>query len=467
MSSYQDSRQQHLAAWATALPERLERLGWARERLDAHRTAALRSLVRTARDRSPWHAERLAGIDIDALDAGDLSALPVMTKDDLMSHFDDIVTDRRVTLEAAESHLATLDGDDYFLDGLHVVASGGSSGRRGVFVYGWDAWVDVHQGLSRWVLADRLRDPTSGAGPLSMGLVTASNATHMTTAVAATFASPMVTATPFPVTLPLAEIVAGLEALQPETLTAYASMFHVLAAEATAGRLRIRPRRLVATSEPLLPEVRAAAEAAFDAPISNVWGTSEAGVMAVGCWQSDGMHVNEDLVILEPVDEANRPVPPGERSAKTLVTNLFNPLQPLIRYELTDEVVAVDKPCACGSLHRRVADVAGRADDVFSYGRVVVHPHVLRSALSRQRDLLDYQVRQTPTGVDVDVVPGTRFAPEQVAEALRRALRKAGLPEPTVDVRVVAAVARHALTGKLRRFVPAPSPASPSTATVR
>ena len=52
-----------------------------------------------------------------------------------MEHWDAIVTDPRCTLAAAETHLAGLTADAYFLDQLHVIALGGSSGKRGVFVY--------------------------------------------------------------------------------------------------------------------------------------------------------------------------------------------------------------------------------------------------------------------------------------------------------------------------------------------
>jgi phenylacetate-coenzyme A ligase PaaK-like adenylate-forming protein len=274
----------------------------------------------------------------------------------------------------------------------------------------------------------------------------------MTTAVATTFSSPFIDIRSFPVTLPVATIVAGLDEAQPTTLTTYASMLGVLAAEATAGRLRISPRRIYATSEPLLPEVREAAEVAFGEPVANVWGTSEGGVMAVGCRHSAGMHLNEDLVIIEPVDEANRPVPAGERSAKVLVTNLFNPVQPLIRYELTDEVVVLDDPCPCGSAHRRVADVQGRLDDVFSYAGTAIHPHLFRTVLGRYPAIVEYQVRQTPAGACV--VATGQVEPDLVAKELTDALLQAGVPDPDVAVEVAPALERHATTGKLRRFVP-------------
>jgi phenylacetate-CoA ligase len=47
------------------------------------------------------------------------------------------------------------------------------------------------------------------------------------------------------------------------------------------------------------------------------------------------MHLPDDLVIVEPVDQAGRPVPPGTRSDKLDVTAVTNPLLPLIRLKLT------------------------------------------------------------------------------------------------------------------------------------
>jgi phenylacetate-CoA ligase len=49
-------------------------------------------------------------------------------------------------------------------------------------------------------------------------------------------------------------------------------------------RLR-RPRRIITTSEPLLPEVRRAVGEAFCAPVANMYGTSEAGPVGVGCFR--------------------------------------------------------------------------------------------------------------------------------------------------------------------------------------
>jgi hypothetical protein len=57
------------------------------------------------------------------------------------------------------------------------------------------------------------------------------------------------------------------------------------------------------------------------------------------------------------VDEHGNPVRPGIRAAKMYVTNLVNHVQPMIRYELTDEATLLEDPCPCGSSMRRIDDI--------------------------------------------------------------------------------------------------------------
>src|SRR5438067_2070487 len=86
----------------------IARLQWPTERLATHRRDELRRLVRTAKELSPWHRERLGSIDPDRLNEESLVELPVMTKADLMEHFDQIVTDDRIRLDVAEAHLESV-----------------------------------------------------------------------------------------------------------------------------------------------------------------------------------------------------------------------------------------------------------------------------------------------------------------------------------------------------------------------
>src|SRR5262249_19248463 len=125
MGDYESTRQRHVAHMTARLPEYLERLTWSADRLRVERTLRLRELIRTDRAPSSWHRSRLAAVDLDAIDEDRLRELPTMTKGDLMANFDQIVTDRRVTLDLVNAHIATLTTDAYLLDEFHALASGG------------------------------------------------------------------------------------------------------------------------------------------------------------------------------------------------------------------------------------------------------------------------------------------------------------------------------------------------------
>jgi phenylacetate-coenzyme A ligase PaaK-like adenylate-forming protein len=453
MEAYEATRERHIEDLLPQIAEHFERVAWSGERLRAERTARLREIVGLAVERSSWHRDRLRDVDPTTLDEDALRDLPVMTKNDLMGNFDAIVTDPEVRLADANAHIATLHGDAYFRDELHAVASGGSSGVRGVFVWGWDAWATVQLTAIRRALLDRISDPELASRPPVAMVVAAENATHFTSAVSETFATGAVQTHRFGIGLPMEEVVAGLNAVGGDSLATYPSMLARLVREAQAGRLQIQPRRILTMAEPLLPETRQAAEETWQAPIANMWGTSEAGVTAIGCFKSAGMHLTDDLVIVEAVDADGDPVPAGMRSHRVFLTNLFNPLMPLIRYEITDEVTLLDEPCACGSAHQRITDIEGRNDDTFIYGDgVSVHPHIFRSILGRDAAISEYQVQQTRTGAEIIVCADGAVDVEALNHTLQEALTRSGCPESTVKVTVVESIQRLA-TGKLKRFL--------------
>jgi phenylacetate-coenzyme A ligase PaaK-like adenylate-forming protein len=253
-----------------------------------------------------------------------------------------------------------------------------------------------------------------------------------------------------PVTLPVAEAVERLNALQPGVLVGYPTRLTQLAAEQRAGRLRIAPQSVTAVGEMLTAPGRAAITAGFGVPVACSFASTEG---LTGQSEPGGAVITfaSDLCIAELVDGRGQPVPDGTPSAKVLITNLHNLTQPLIRYELTDTFTASPGTERGGYLH---AAVEGRDDGVLRYGDVSIHPHVVRTVLASSAPVTEYQVRQTERGIDVAVVAGDDADQAALTAALAGRLRRAGLPEPEVTVRVVAGIARHPDTGKARRFIP-------------
>ncbi|WP_433782628.1 phenylacetate--CoA ligase family protein [Actinomycetospora sp. CA-101289] len=457
-------RQRHVADARRALPEHLACLDWPADRIRAVRVARLRALVQVAVERSPWHRRRLAHLDPQRLTERDLATVPPMTKADLMEHFDEIVTDPRLTRALVEEHLATATGESYLFDRYHAVASSGSSGHRGVFVHDWDAWTTYYTACFRFLLRQRRDTDAHREGPVRMASVAAGRPTHMSAATFRTFSDPSRFAMHrFPVTLPREEIVAGLTAAHPEILAGYPSALHQLALEASAGRLRISPDQVVVFGEPLLPEHREALAQAWAVPVHNWWGTSEANVIGASCGRSGGLHLHDDLYVVEPVTATGAPVATGERSNGLLLTNLVNPLLPLLRYEISDEVTLLDGPCPCGSTMRRVDDIQGRAEEGFRYADgTVVHPHVFRSRLGAEPAILEYRVHQHGEGAEVEVVHTGSLDLARLGDTLTADLQRCGVTAGRVAIVPVDHLDRGA-TGKLQRFIPEPE--GPATGT--
>ena len=99
-------REELQTALLASFPELVARIGWDRRQIAAHQRQRLRALLGHAVERSPFHARRLRGIDLAAVDPGDLSLLPVMTKSEMMNELDDVFTDRRLTHHSVERALA-------------------------------------------------------------------------------------------------------------------------------------------------------------------------------------------------------------------------------------------------------------------------------------------------------------------------------------------------------------------------
>jgi phenylacetate-coenzyme A ligase PaaK-like adenylate-forming protein len=436
-------RQRFNTSLQSRAPIHLERKEWNRARIEIHQRDRLRELLAHAIDHSPFHAHHLSGVDPHTFELDQLPSLPPMTKADMMAAFDHVVTDPKLTRNVVESHLDTVDDFQRPLHGEYfVVVTGGSSGSRGLFVYDWSGIVDF---IGRIIFSHGPLLP----GQRVLAYVGQPGAMHAgclgTSLLDPTFTEVIHA----PVSLPLGEIVRRLNAAQPNALSGYPNVLYRLAAEQEAGRLSIRPARISSGSENLRPEAATYIESVFGVPVINVYGASE-GLVGACLPGHEAFTFASDLAIVEPVDENNRPVPPGTPSARVLVTNLYNTVQPLIRFAIDDRFV--ERPA--GDQGHFVAKVEGRTYQVFSYGDTHVHPQIALLPPIEAFGTFDYQVRQTSDGVDIDIQEGRDFDEAAVTRAVRQALSDAGLPSGRVSTRIVERIEVHPQSGKVRRFVP-------------
>jgi len=112
-----------------------------RSQFEAERLLRFRDLVRHAQQHSPYYASimRARGIEADKCLPTDF---PVLTKRLLKDHFDDIVTDRRITAAGITDFLQhSRDPEDHYLGEFVVLHTSGSSGEVGYFVFSMLEWM--------------------------------------------------------------------------------------------------------------------------------------------------------------------------------------------------------------------------------------------------------------------------------------------------------------------------------------
>lgn len=429
----------------------LTRDGWSRERLERHCGDALAALLRHAVARSPYYREVLGAAPWER----PFQELPVLTKATLMARWDDVVTVPALRLAAVEERLADPGYDGTVASGIRACTTSGSSGRRGVFVFGEDE-------LATWVAAMLRALAYLGVAPgmRTCGLGSVSP-THMSRHLFAALEGVPVTQPPVVSALtPLPDLVRHVQAAQPEVLLGYTSVIAALADEQLRGRLDIAPRAIGTTSEVLADDHRERIRAAWSVEAREAYPTTEVPVIA-GCAQ-DGpdLLVADDLVIVEAVDAEGGPVPFGAPGHRLLVTNLVNRTQPLIRYELADAVTLA--PPSGARPWTRITRIEGRTADVLDLpaaggGTVRVHPHRLRRAFTALPEVGAYQLRVSPTGITARIVPDPAHAGGTAAvavqQALRAELRQAGAVV-AVTVELADEIARDpAKGGKLAAVV--------------
>jgi phenylacetate-CoA ligase len=391
-----------------------------------------------------------------------------VNKRQLMAAFDDWITDRRVSRADVEAFVAvpekfgTLYRDKYF-----ACTSSGTTGYPGLFLHDQHAlavyraivWIRID--LAWLGLSDVLRLATRGLRWASIvgtgghfggaGWVELERHSSPRKARAYRVLSAQ---------RPLDDLVAELKDFDPTILAAYPSALELLAGEQEAGRLHLRPILTEIMGESVLPETAARMAKAFGCKIRNTYGASEVMFAAMSC-DHGWLHVCSDWIVLEPVDEQFRAVPPGEPSHTVLVTNLANRIQPIIRYDLGDSIVVRPDPCPCGS-HLPAIRVAGRCDDVLRLragdGRMVsVLPLAIGTVMEEAPGVRRSQITQTgPADLELRLEPEEGADIEQLWREVRKNLSAylATLGLGNVEIVRVDEVPRQsARSGKFRQVI--------------
>ena len=337
--------------------------GW----LENHQQRRLKTLLKHAKKNSIFYAEHLKTINPEKTP---LEEIPILTKNQMMENYDELVVDPRLKLESLKNHLSHLKHDQYYENQYKIFQSGGSSKNPAIMAYNWMEFSYI---LSQILRATKKEVRMPFLRRLKGANVYARTPTHDSIRISQSFQVGLNVVKDYPVDMPIEHLIQELNYFQPDVLSGYPSKINELGHAKVNGSLKINPQAIFLGSEPLTPPMRKNISEAFGTEPNDHYGTTEAIVMACECPKHLGMHLNEDMHIIEIVDQNNRPVNPGEKGHKVLVTNLYAFTQPIIRYEVSDMMLLDENqdPCPCGNRMRRIKRIIGRNEDVFHFSNTL------------------------------------------------------------------------------------------------
>lgn len=434
------------------------------ERLADLQTQRLRQLVRFAAERSAFFQARYRRLDLERLR---LTDLPPTTKPELMEHFDQAVTDPDVRRADLERFIENPENRTRLFQGMYVVSHTSGSQGQPLLLIQEQAAIDLlfalqftrgsaFSQISPWEGIRRLREPVRLAVVgMKPGFYPSSTAYGHFPAAARRFVQLEFFAAAD------ARLMKRLSDYRPHVVIAYASILDKLALRAAEFPFAPTLRQVVNCSETLTVAARQRIQRAFHVPVLDSYATGECLFVSQGCPAGRGAHINADWAIVEVVDDDYRPVPPGELGKKVLLTNLFNRVQPIVRYEVGDMIALSETPCACGSRLPRIAHIEGRTAEQLWVGRPgdyhEITAMIFKNAADYLRDVRDWQaVQEERNRLQVRLVPlpGASVNLPRAGQRFTAVLRHLGLPPYVqVDFTLVSDLPPDPRTHKLRHLV--------------
>ncbi len=372
-----------------------------REKMAKLQKKRLEKLVNHARKNSPYFKELYKGVGRDF----DLKDLPTTNKVEMMDNFDEWLTDSAVTMSRIEEFTKDIDNVGRMIDDKYLVfKTSGSTGNPATILYDKQN-IDVDSAVAAFRTFAREEDYKAF---MDNGKTTAGVFANYGFYLACGMSRYLQLKMPrkknkitVDVNAPEDQIIKELNAFKPAMLSGYPSNLALLAG---FDELTIKPQVVITGGELLTDEIRKKLTDKFGCYVQTHYSCTEAGEIACECSEKH-LHINEDWVIVEPVDKDNNPVGYGVRSDKVLITNLSNFIQPFIRYELTDRIVVHNEKCKCGK-NTYWLEIEGRTDDILEFENgVLIAPMSFYKILEEVEGVTRFQlVQRSKTKLELRLV---------------------------------------------------------------
>lgn len=397
---------------------------WSRSDLDAYQDERIRAIVTHAYETVPYYRRRFDERKLrpnDIRGRADLPKIPLLTRDDVRTHFDDLRSREVSPRKLRTGHTSGTTGTPLTVGYDHetVWMAYAALDRH----YRWAGCRLAHDGDRIAVARGNVIVPLDDKKPPFWRFNRRQNqmllsSFHLSKANLPAYFD-------------------ALEKFQPAVVDGYPSTLYILAKYLQNRGQTFPVRAAISSSETLYDFQREVIEERFACRVFDYFALAERVVFSNECDRHEGHHVAMEYGVTEVVDGDGRPEPAGS-VGRLVGTGLHNRAMPLIRYVTNDMTALREKPCSCGRHLELMDDVTTKAEDVLTLrdGRLI-SPSVLTHPFKPLDCIEGSQIVQTDhDSVIVRLIPGPTYTPEHTHHLVTELKARLG-QEVRVEVQMV------------------------------
>lgn len=173
------------------------------------------------------------------------------------------------------------------------------------------------------------------------------------------------------------------------------------------------------------------------------------------CECKNGVHHQPELIIVEFLDDQNRPVKDGEPGEVT-ITTLGVKGMPLLRFKTGDVCFHTSEKCSCGRQTMRLSPVLGRKGQMIKYKGTTLYPSALYDVLDNVPEVKNYiiEVYTNTLGTDsIRVVLGCDNRSEEFVKHIKDLFRSKVRVAPDVSFEPWETIAKKQLPPMSRKAI--------------
>lgn len=350
----------------------------------------LRKILHYAYNNSSYYRRAFeeANITLNNIDTVPLSSFPTMDKSLFFQHFDEIVT----TSDLKQEELRQFDKQGIsrkpYKGKYHIVHSSGSTGKPSYFVYDELAWSSMLIGIIRAALWDMSMSQIIqllAHNPRILYIAATDGRYGGAMAVGDGIDKIHAAQLYLDIKTPLCEWIKQLYKFKPNIIIGYPSALKILGELVEKGDINLNVSRVISCGEPLGISLRYYLEKIFHTTVVNFYGASESLALGVEVNSKEGIILFDDMNVIE------------VQNGTMYLTSLYNLVQPLIRYKLSDSITLQQSDRNSRYPFSRAVGILGRNEDLLWFedkngDYEFIHPLAIEGFCIE--GLKDYQFRQ-------------------------------------------------------------------------